>query len=197
MAGFRVANGLKVSGGNLPAVAISHGDDFTKWDLVVIPATSGLGNIWGESTVIVDGNRVTNIARYGEKPLALVSTSGDSGRTWSPSTPSNLLMATSKPYAGVLSTGQRYLVCTTTADTGGGRSPLTVAVSKPGQPVFSRVFVIRHSISNKTPGVSRKGIDFSYPYAVEYDGKLYVGYTHKSDAANELAVIPLSALRVD
>ena len=197
MAGFRVANGLKVSGGNLPAVAISHGDDFTKWDLVVIPATSGLGNIWGESTVIVDGNRVTNIARYGEKPLALVSTSADSGRTWSPSTPSNLLMATSKPYAGVLSTGQRYLVCTTTADTGGGRSPLTVAVSKPGQPVFSRVFVIRHSISNKTPGVSRKGIDFSYPYAVEYDGKLYVGYTHKSDAANELAVIPLSALRVD
>ena len=197
MAGFRVANGLKVSGGNLPAVAISHGADFTSWDLVVIPAAAGLGNIWGESTVLIDGSRITNIARYGEKPLALVSTSADSGRTWSPSTPSNLLMATSKPYAGTLSTGQRYLVCTTTADTGGGRSPLTIAVSKPGQPVFSRVFVIRRSISNKTPGVSRKGIDFSYPYAVEHNGKLYVGYTHKSHAANELAVIPLSALKAD
>ena len=40
-------------------------------------------------------------------------------------------------------------------------------------------------------------IDFSYPYAVEHAGKLYVGYTHKSDAANELAVIPITALRVD
>lgn len=106
-------------------------------------------------------------------------------------------MATSKPYAGVLSTGQRYLVCTTTADTGGGRSPLTIAVSKPGQPVFNRVFVIRRSVSNKTPGVSRKGIDFSYPYAVEHAGKLYVGYTHKSHAANELAVIPVAALQAD
>ena len=87
----------------------------------MIPAAPGLGNIWGESTVIVEGNRVTNIARYGEKPLALVSTSADSGRTWTPSTPSNLPMATSKPYAGMLTTGQRYLACTTTANTGGGR----------------------------------------------------------------------------
>ena len=106
-------------------------------------------------------------------------------------------MATSKPYAGVLSTRQRYLVCTTTADTGGGRSPLTIAVSKPGQSAFSKVFVIRHSVSEKTPGVSKKGIDFSYPYAVEHDGRLYVGYTHKSHAANELAVIPVTALQID
>jgi len=197
MAGFRVANGLKVPGGHLPAVAISHGSDFTAWDLVVIPAATGLANIWGESTVIVDGSRVTNIARYGGKPLALVSTSEDAGRTWTPAAASNLLMATSKPYAGMLSTGQRYLVCTTTADTGGGRSPLTIAVSKPGQTAFSKVFVIRHSVSDKTPGVSRKGIDFSYPYAVEHDGKLYVGYTHKSHAANELAVIAVAALQAD
>ena len=197
MAGFRVANGLPVTDGHLPAVAISHGSDFTAWDLVVISAAPGLGNIWGESTVIVDGNRVINIARYGEKPLALVSTSADSGRTWTPSTPSNLPMATSKPYAGMLSTGQRYLACTTTANTGGGRSPLTIAVSKPGEQKFSKVFVIRRSVSEKTPGVSAKRIDFSYPYAVEHDGKLYVGYTHKSHAANELAVIPVAALRAD
>ena len=197
MAGFRVANGLQVSGGNLPAVAISHGDDFTRWDLIVIPPAAGLGNIWGESTVIVDGGRVTNIARYGAKPLALVSRSDDAGRSWPPAVISNLPMATSKPYAGVLSTRQRYLVCTTTADTGGGRSPLTIAVSKPGQSAFSKVFVIRHSVSEKTPGVSKKGIDFSYPYAVEHDGRLYVGYTHKSHAANELAVIPVTALQID
>ncbi len=196
MAGFRVANGYDVQE-HLPAVAISHGNDFTSWDLVVIPVVSNLGHVWGESTVIVDKGLITNIARYGAKPLALVSTSIDSGRTWTPSTPSNLPMATSKPYAGMLSTGQRYLVCTTTADSGGSRSPLTIAVSRPGEREFSSVFVIRRSVSDKTPGVSDRRADFSYPYAVEHDGKLSVGYTHKSHVANELAVIPLSALTVD
>jgi hypothetical protein len=37
MAGFRVANGYDVKG-DLPAVAISRGDDFTKWEMVVIEA---------------------------------------------------------------------------------------------------------------------------------------------------------------
>ena len=196
MAGLRAANGYDFKG-HLPAVAISRGDDFTAWDLVVIPASPGLGDIWGESTVIVDGPLVTNISRYGAKPVALVATSTDSGRTWTPAAPSNLPMATSKPYAGTLSTGQRFLACTTTADSGGGRSPLTIAVSKPGAEEFSKVFVIRHSLSDKTPGVSDKRADFSYPYAVEHDGKLYVGYTHKSHVANELAVIPVVALRAD
>jgi hypothetical protein len=196
MAGFRVANGYNAVG-HLPAVAISQGDDFTKWDLVVIDAAPHLKDIWGESTVIVEGSRITNIARYGEKPLALVSTSVDAGRTWTLATPSNLPMATSKPYAGTLSTGQRFLACTTTADTGGGRSPLTIAVSRPGETMFSKVFVVRHSVSDETPGVSDKRADFSYPYAVEHAGRLYVGYTHKSHAANELAVIPVANLTAD
>ena len=196
MAGVRVANGYDVKG-HLPAVAISKGDDFTAWDLVVIKAAPNLGDIWGESTVIVDGSRVTNIARYGAKAVALVSTSDDFGRTWTPASPANLPMATSKPYAGVLSTGQRFLACTTTADSGGGRKPLTIAVSKPGQPHFSTVYVVRHSVSAKTPGVSDPRAEFSYPYAIEHEGKLYVGYTHKSHIANELAVIPVAALKAD
>ena len=196
MAGFRVVNGFDLAG-NLPAVAISQGDDFTKWKMVVIQADQSLGtNLWGESTVIVEQQRITNIARYGAKALALVSTSEDHGRTWKPATASNLPMATSKPYAGTLSNGQRYLVCTTTANTGGGRSPLTIAVSKPGESVFSRVFLIRTSVSEKTLGVSDSKADFSYPYAVEHEGQLYIGYTHKSHIANELAVIPVSSLEI-
>ncbi len=195
MAGARVSYGYDVAG-DLPAVAISRGDDFTHWDLVVIPAATGLGAIWGESTVIVEGKRILNIARYGAKAVALAATSDDCGRTWTPSTPSNLPMATSKPYAGILSTGQRFLVCTTTADTGGRRSPLTIAVSKPGASVFSKVSVIRRSVFPEGPGVSDARADFSYPYAVEHEGKLYVGYTHKSHAANELAVIPIRSLGI-
>jgi hypothetical protein len=193
MSGFRIGG----QDGNLPAVAISSGDDFTKWNLIVIPAAPGLGKVWGESTVIVEGKRIINISRYGAKSLALASFSEDFGRTWTPSSPSNLPMATSKPYAGTLSTGHRYLVCTTTADTGGKRSPLTIAMSKPGESVFSKVFVIRRSLFPGGPGVSSERADFSYPYAIEHEGKLYVGYTHKSHVANELAVIPIRDLLSD
>ena len=196
MSGFRIDSHYG-GPGNLPAVAISQGDDFTKWDLVVIPAAGGLGNIWGESTVIVEDKRILNIARYGKKALALLSMSEDHGRTWTPAAVSNLPMATSKPYAGILSSGQRYLVCTTTADTGGRRTPLTIAVSKPGESAFSKVFLIRTSISDQTPGVSARNADFSYPYAVEHEGKLYVGYTHKSHMANELAIVPIRSLKIE
>jgi hypothetical protein len=190
------------------AVAISRGDDFTRWDLVVIPLTRDLGGVWGESTVIVEGNRITNIARYGEKSLALVATSEDYGRTWTPSRPSNLPMATSKPYAGTLSTGQRYLVCSTSADGGSRRSPLTIAVSKPGESTFSSVFVIRHAEFPKGPGESHANGRLSYPYAIEHEGKLYVGYSNDggnvgrtgqgrelwNNNSAELAVIPISSM---
>jgi hypothetical protein len=193
MSGFRIG-GSYGEAGNLPAVAISRGDDFKKWDLVVLPVAPNLGSIWGESTVIVEAKRILNISRYGQKALALLSISEDGGRNWTPSAPSNLPMATSKPYAGTLSNGQRFLVCTNTANTGGARSPLTIAVSRPGESVFSKVFLVRRSLFLEGPGVSGAKVDFSYPYAIEHDGNLYIGYTHKSHAANELAVVPVASL---
>lgn len=186
---------------NPAAVAISRGDDFTRWDLVRIPTPPGI-NLWGESAVIVDGPRVTNIARYGEKAQALVALSGDFGRTWTASTPSDLPMTTSKPAAGTLSTGQRYLVCTTTADSGNRRSPLTIAVSRPGETRFSRVFTIRPAEFPAGPGESGPRAGLAYPCALEHEGKLYVGYSNSNGRAGnhnsaELAVIPLASLRVD
>lgn len=187
---------------NPPAVAISHGDDFTKWDLVVIPVPAGV-KIWGESGIIVDGARVLNIARYGAKPLALAAVSNDHGRTWTTTAESNLPMATSKPAAGILSTGQRYLICTTTGDTGARRSPLTIAVSRPGEMTFSRVWVIRRSLFPEGPGESFKNTGLSYPYATEHAGKLYVGYSNNGPARRgnqngaELAIIPIEKLAVE
>lgn len=194
MAGLHLSPFAKEA--NLPTVAISRGDDFTKWQRIVIPAAAKVGtNLWGESTVIVDGKHVINISRYGKRACALLSVSDDYGRSWTSTAPSNLPMATSKPYAGTLSTGQRFLVCTTTSDTGGKRTPLTIAVSEPGELLFSQVFLIRTSLFDQTPGISAPNADFSYPYAVEHEGKLYIGYTHKSHMANELAVIPVSSLK--
>ena len=193
MAGARFPKGYDGKKGNLPAVAISHGDDFTKWDLVVIPSKAN--KIWGESTVFISGKRIINISRWGGQAKALMAVSEDCGRTWTPSLPSNLNMATSKPYAGTLSNGRNYLICTTTADSGGGRAPLTIAVSRPGEETFSSVFVIRHALNPAGPGPSAANLDLSYPYAVEKDGKLYVGYAIKSHKTAEMAVVPISELK--
>ena len=88
------------------------------------------------------------------------------------------------------------------------RSPLTIALSRPGEETFSKVFVIRHALFPEGPGESNKGAALSYPYAVEHDGKLYVGYSNSGDKSTrvgtgrelwnnnsaELAVIPVSEL---
>ena len=127
--------------GTFPAaVAISHGGDFTKWDFVSISVHEGL-EMWGESSIVVDGPNVLNIARYGAKPLALIAKSADFGRTWSTMGESNLPMTTSKPDAGLLSNGRSYLICTNAANNGGRRAPLTTAISEPDKEVFSKVFV--------------------------------------------------------
>jgi hypothetical protein len=204
-----IAAGVYEEKGTHPAaVAISHGDDFTKWDLVPIPPPPGL-TMWGESTVIVEGPRVTNISRYGGEARALVATSENYGRTWSAMRPGNLPMATSKPYAGVLSTGRRYLVCSSSADGGKRRAPLTIALSKPGETVFSKLLVIRHAMFPDGPGESHERASLSYPYAIEHEGHLYVGYSNNggnvgrvgegrelwNNNSAELAVIPVEALR--
>jgi hypothetical protein len=184
-----------------PAVAISHGDDFTKWTMVKINVDDEIRWMWGESSLFVDGSTVYNIARYGGGAQALIAVSKDYGKTWTKSEISNLPMATSKPAAGVLSSGQRYLVCTTASGNGGRRSPLTIALSRPGENVFSRVFVIRHSQNPDHPGESADQLSLSYPYAVEHEGKLYVGYSNNGGRRGnlnsaELAVIPIEQLAV-
>lgn len=191
------------------AVAISHGTDFTRWDLVPIPQLPGIA-MWGESTVIVDGANITSISRYGAEARALVAESADYGRTWTTMQPANLPMATSKPIAGLLSTGQRYLIGSISADGGKRRAPLTIAVSKPGEKLFSRVFVIRHALFPEGPGESHEKANLSYPYAIEHEGHLYVGYSNTggnvgrvgegrelwNNNSAELAVIPITSLKV-
>jgi hypothetical protein len=111
---------------------------------------------------------------------------------------SNLPMAATKPYAGTLSTGQRYLSSTTTADSGNQRRPLTIAVSRPGANVFSGVFRIRDGIS-PGPGESHPRASLCYPYAVEHQGHLYVIFSNDGGRGGnrnsaELAVIPIAQL---
>ncbi len=199
-----IMSGLRVGGGHPGAVAISRGDDLTKWDLVPIPRPTDL-KMWGESAVIVHSKRVENFARAASPPTTtLTAVSEDYGRTWSEYAPSNLPMIPSKPYAGTLSTGRPFLICTTTeeAKTKGHRSPLTIAVGRPGESGFLKIFRIRGSVCPESPAESDPRVALHYPYAVEHNGYLYVGYSNSgarrgNNNSAELAVIPIEALRPD
>ncbi|MFZ2655028.1 MAG: exo-alpha-sialidase [Victivallales bacterium] len=185
---------------NCAAVAISKGDDFTRWKMIVIPLAAPVERMWAESNVFLDGPRVINIARYEQwNPHALAAASDDFGLSWTPSCHSNMPMTSSKPCTGTLSTGQHYLINTTTADCDTKRFPLTIAVTRPGEAVFSEVFVIRHAESPGGPGESNPQAALSYPYAVEHEGKLYAGYSNSGGRGGnrnsaELAIIPVSSL---
>jgi len=191
--------GITVASKYPAAVAISHGDDLANWEVVEIPQAEALGRMWGESAVIVESAEVTCIARYGAKGLALASASKDYGRTWTPMRESNLPMTPAKPYAGILSTGQRYVIGTICADAGMRRTPLSIAVSAPGRRQFSKIY--RIADTPKGTNLSGNQPHLSYPYALEYDGRLYVIYSAALVPGNqnnaELAIIPVDALTAD
>jgi len=196
MAGIVVENGY--GGPDDPAaVAISHGNDLTRWDVVPIPKPGDM-TMWGESTVLVDGPELLCIARY-RQPTALAAISSDYGRTWSEIRRTNLPMAASKPYAGVLSNGSRYLIGSIAADNGNARRPLTIAISRPGEKQLSRIFKIRDAVVDERSVESHPRASLAYPYAVQRDGLLYVGYSNDGSRGGnrnsaELAVIPVAGL---
>ncbi|MFW5856976.1 MAG: exo-alpha-sialidase, partial [Planctomycetota bacterium] len=180
-----------------PAVALRRESDLTgPWEVVALtPPDAPIG--CPETALIADGDMLTAIVRPGAweagDPLrhALVSTSSDAGRTWSPLGETNLPMHPSKPFGGRLSTGQRYLAFNAPGRGGGGRELLVLAVSAPGETAFRRVWTIRDGIADDLGC----GPEWSYPFAVEADGRLHVAYTSEKKHA-VLTSIPLGSLAV-
>ena len=194
MGGLRAANGWNASGGNRPAVAISEGDDFTKWNLVVLSRGVMPADEWGEATVDLKKGVLTLTCRpsWGESPMVShVARSTDGGLTWSALEATECRVVTAKPFTGTLSDGRRYLISTITADGGSRRSPLMIAWSRRKGNGYSFAAAIRTCGS---------GVSLSYPSAVEHGGKLYVGYSDNGGRTGtnvnsaELAVVPLTAL---
>jgi hypothetical protein len=178
----------------IPAVAISHGDKLTeKWD--VIPLTyngklpPGEHPDFPETTIIVDKQNITAFVRNHSK-YPILFTSTDFGRTWSDPQTHNFPFASSKIYAGRLTTGQNYVVSNIVSK--GYRDLLTVAVTRPGEKQFSRIWKVRHGYSEQLVA----GPEWSYPCAIEYSGKLYVIYTSEKHHCC-LTIIPLSSLKND
>lgn len=199
------------------AVAISDGEDMLHWKMVEIPREESCRVRYPESAVIDlgDGHLIDfcrpNSGINPENPLlvmdtAPVSESFDYGKTWSTLANSNFPLSASQPFAGRLSTGQKYLITNNLEE---DRSLLTIALTKPGGSLFCRLYKIRHQqwparrlfggIGGKGhPGMAiRNGVGFatewSYPNATEHDGKLYIVCSQgKEDCV--LSVIPVDRL---
>ena len=107
---------------------------------------------------------------------------------------SNLPVSASKPYAGQLSTGARYLIVNIPVPGLAARDTLAIAVSRPGATTFSVLRVIRQGKS-PAPRSSGAGIgrQWAYPYAIERNGKLYVVYASTKENA-ELSILELPEL---
>ena len=200
----KMRDGNWIIGGELlwfeAAVAISQGDDFTRWEVVQIPRPEELVLRYPETTLFERGDELIAICRPRGVKSAPASISRDCGRTWTPLALSNFPLAGSKPLCGRLGTGQQYLITNNMEE---GRTLLSIAVTAPGGDAFIRIWKIRHQAAplrrllTKQNGESYAGhkTEWSYPAAIEYDGKLYVIYTQgKEDCA--MSIIPLSALAV-
>ncbi len=178
----------------IPAIAISHGDKLTeKWDVISLNYHAklpvGENPDYPETTVIVDGQRITAFVRNHSKcPIRFIS--NDFGRSWSDPQIHNFPFASSKIYAGRLSTRQDYVISNLVSE--GYRNLLAIAVTPPGKKQFSRVWKIRYGYSDQLAA----GPEWSYPCAIEYGGHLYVVYTSEKHHCC-LTIIPVCSLRVD
>lgn len=188
----RMANGNLITGGQdkdgLPVVAISDGDNIMRWKTILLPYPPQLAPSFAETTVWADNEKVLAVIRGGGG-VAWVARSKDNGETWSSAAPSNFPMPRAKAYLGRLSTGQLYLISNFH-----NRDTLAISVSKPGGSTLERIWRIRDGRSQppRFPGRA-KSKQWSYPYAYEHDGKLYVVYSiGKEDCG--LSVFPLSSL---
>jgi hypothetical protein len=194
----RMADGKYIMGGAVvdeawpnarAAVALSEGDNLLRWTPVIIPAPEDIGDMWGETALIVEPDRITAIVRYGARPIALTAASTDFGRTWTTLKESNLPNANSKPYAGLLSTGQWYAVVNIDS-----RDTLAIFAGEPGERGFSKVWTIRTGPSHEPRWPGRgKHPQWSYPYAIEHNGTLYVAYAISKEDCG-LSVLPVAAL---
>lgn len=175
----------------IPAVAISKGDRLTEpWEIVPLKYNgklpAGESPDFPETTVLADGANVTAFVRNHSK-CPILFTSQDYGRTWSDPKVHNFPFASSKIFAGTLSNGQHYVLSNLVSKD--YRDFLTIAVTRPGEKQFCRIWKIRKGYSESLAS----GPEWSYPCATEHGGKLYVVYTSEKHHCC-LTIIPLESL---
>lgn len=189
-----MGNGKLIAGGldkdGLPVAVISQGDEFGEmWDTVLIPFHPKLAPSFAETTISAVDSQAMAVIRGGGG-AAWVSVSEDYGKTWSIARPANFPMPRAKAYLGRLSTGQLYLVSNFK-----NRDTLVISTGKPGEPNLSKTWRLRHGRSEapRFEGFA-KSPQWSYPYAHESGGKLWVIYSIGKEECG-LTVVPLESLK--
>jgi hypothetical protein len=190
------------------AVAISKGDDWTQWELVIIPRREGLEFMFPETALIDQGDRLIAFCRPRNHGLGQIAYSYDHGHTWTQLQDSNYPMRSSQPCAGLLSTGQHFLI---TDHLDVDRHLLMIALTEPNGRVFKKALKIRHQAyplrrhfggyniekqrKPNTKSLVGTETEWSYPSAIEHEGKLYISYTQgKEDCV--LSIIPINCLKI-
>lgn len=186
------------------AVAISNGDDMSSWKIITIPY---IGTGFTESNVIVEDDKISLYMRnenpyYNKRYVAGISYSYDFGESWTSAQESDLEFYSSKPCAGTLSDGTKYIIGNSLHGCETSRLALTIALSDGDK--FSDQYLIRGSEvpdSLKETYKDRASLYYqatSYPSTFEKDGYLYVCYSSDMFGSNynniELAIIKLSNL---
>ncbi len=197
----RLPDGVLLMGGqfnlNQPRVARCDGSDLTRWDVLEIPYHDGDRVRFAETALICAGDAITACIRSAASTL-YVAASADGGRTWSALEPSNLPAVDSKTCAGVLSTGQHYLVYNLKPARVGSlmRDVLVMALSAPGQMSLCKTVLIRSGTAPRarSPGFAKEE-QWSYPAVEELDGRVYVAYSITKEDIG-LSILPLEALIV-
>lgn len=175
-----------------PAVAIGDAENpVSTWAIVpLVPIErekAAFDLPYPETTVIVERDEIIALVRN-DRGNALLFRSTDGARTWSGPHAHTFPIGAARIYAGTLSTGQRYLLSNT--PTPGYRELLTLAVTPPNKPTFSRIWKLHDGPSKELAA----GPEWSYPCAIEHDAKLHVVCTSEKHHC-VLATVPLMSLR--
>lgn len=160
------------------AIAISHGNDLTRWD-VVKPDTDG--EVFTEAGAWVNGNKVCMVMRNqsllidGKYPAA-VAFSDDDGRTFGECMPTDLPIATTKPFCGRLSDGRIYLVFNESIPgKPNARDRMLIGIGDGKDFKLDHFYVVDEGYATPT-----RRLSLSYPYAKEIEGRLYITYSYES-----------------
>ncbi len=176
-----------------PAIALSRNGNVTEpWNIVrLLPdghLADGSRMRFPETALIVEPSQITAFVRN-DGGKSILFESFDEGQTWSAPQKHNLHIGASKIYAGKLSTGQRFLLYT--YPTKGYRELLVLAVSRPNECRFSRMWRIHDGYSKEL----KAGPEWSYPCAIEAFGKLVIVCTSEKRHC-VLTSIPIESLGV-
>lgn len=176
--GMKMNNGKLIvagrdTGRNQPAVMIfDEGKVDGKWRVVLMtpPDKPNLPQLCPESSLTLNGKgELTCYVRCGMMIAFWIYKSFDYGETWQVYR-HEIPVLKSKMNSGKLSDGRIYWIFNVRKF---GRNRLYLALSKPGEKVYSAFYTLR---AGDDPALNAKP-QWSYPASVEYNGKLYITTT--------------------